>query len=167
MARYAYDYQGIPARLRYDNGMDPNFRGGYRGMRMTGGDWQAAYGRHRLHHAGDLETAGGFYGRGLRGEYPRMRERLPEETAGGGTRDRRYDRDLLRQFNANSVRLRGEGRGSEERGAEGREVDRPRRQRGGNEFGYTNRGLSESGYSQGWARGPMRGAPNRAPDRAR
>ncbi|HEX2094130.1 MAG TPA: hypothetical protein VHG28_17130, partial [Longimicrobiaceae bacterium] len=62
MARYEDDYYGKSYRgfsLRPEpigeDSLDPNYRGGYRGMRMQDGyGGQAAYGRYRARHAGDL-----------------------------------------------------------------------------------------------------------------
>ncbi|HEX2191044.1 MAG TPA: hypothetical protein VHG51_19200 [Longimicrobiaceae bacterium] len=73
MARYEDDdywrsYGGFslrPEPVRGDS-LDPNYRGGeYRGMRMEQGyPDQAAYGRYRAHHAGDLGGQGGYDGIG-------------------------------------------------------------------------------------------------------
>ncbi len=71
MARYEDDYhwrsyRGFSMRPEPVRGesLDPNYRGGdYQGMRMAGGQPnQAAYGRYRLDHAGDLGGNGGFQG---------------------------------------------------------------------------------------------------------
>jgi hypothetical protein len=151
MARYVDEYQGIAARDMPARGMDPNFRGAYGGMRMHGGPYQAEYGRHRMRHPGDFERWGGAMGAGER--------RMPRGAADwrGGVRDIRYDRELLHDFNANSPAL--------QRGRGGRDLE-PRRplprgiapwSRPGR-AGYSNRGISDGGYSEGWAWGPMRGA---------
>jgi hypothetical protein len=97
---YARDFMGIPARLRGEAGRDPNFRGGYRGMRMRSEGWQAAYGWHRWTHEGDLGPHGAFGG--VHGGRPR---RAAPGQQDGGVRSR-YDRELLRTFNASSERLR-------------------------------------------------------------
>jgi hypothetical protein len=71
MANYEDDYhwksyRGFSMRPEPVRGesLDPNYRGGdYQGMRMGGGQPnQAAYGRYRLDHAGDLGGNGGFQG---------------------------------------------------------------------------------------------------------
>ena len=41
MSRYEYEFSGITARFVEPSGMDPNYRGGYRGMRMIGRDGRA------------------------------------------------------------------------------------------------------------------------------
>lgn len=54
MARYIYDYQGMYGVPLPTDGMDPNFRGGYHGLRMEGGPRVAAYGEYRARHRSDL-----------------------------------------------------------------------------------------------------------------
>jgi len=62
MARYQTDFEGFPAAFGSPAGLDPNYRDGYRGMRMRGDGRQASYGAHRLARREDLETLGGFQG---------------------------------------------------------------------------------------------------------
>ncbi|HUE97507.1 MAG TPA: hypothetical protein VMN39_12675 [Longimicrobiaceae bacterium] len=69
MARYEYEFKGITARFVEPEGMDPNYRGGYRGMRMQGREGRAPYGSHRLTHPIDMEEWGGFAG--IHGGSPR------------------------------------------------------------------------------------------------
>lgn len=151
MARYVDEYQGIAARDMRARGMDPNFRGAYGGMRMQGGPYQAQYGRYRMRHPGDFEGSGGLLGAG-----ERRISRGGFDPGNGGVRNLRYDRELLHDFNANSPALqRGVGRDLEPRRPVPRAVapwSRPGR------AGYSNRGISDGGYSEGWAWGPMRGA---------
>ena len=169
MARYEHEFQGISAEPMDSRGMDPNYRGGrYRGMRMRGGPDQAAYGWYRWRHADELEDAGGFRGasgpfRRLAAGYDRDHQGLRmydwELRQGGGVHDVRYDREFMRDFNADSSLFRDEGR------REGR-YGRDYRERGGhpvarpdtNRFDYANRGLSGSGYSESWAPRPGRGS---------
>lgn len=163
MARYVDDYQGIVGHDVAPRGMDPNYRGGYGGMRMGGGRAQAEYGWYRMRHPDDFEGSGGFAG--FSGRYDRaMKPRQLYHGAvqhggrgDGGVRSLRYDRELLRDFNANSPAL------SRERGRYDVEQRRPlprgispwsRRQ----EPGYSNRGIVDAGYAEGWAWGPMPGA---------
>lgn len=167
MARYQRDFMGIPADPRESRGDDPNYGRGYRGMRMRGGPVQAAYGRYRQLHADDLGTMGGFYGQFDRGEDPRLSGHRPG-VEDGGLRDARYDRHLLHEYNSTSQRLRGEPRGRDS--DEVRSLQKRARMpdaHGGERFGYSNRGYSSGGYSQGWAYGPMRGAPRSEPRRLR
>ena len=181
MARYQDDYRdtyrGFPMHpMRHPGNMDPNFRGGeYRGGRMDSGyEGQAAYGRHRYWHAGDLGGYGGFDGRYDAGEgwgdedgifhdpfdergtgreagvhHPYAREDFPR--AGGGVR---YDMQYLRDYNAYSPGLR-QGRGYDRNygwaeGAPRREpgqrpYDRDDYQRSANRYG----GYSSGGFAQG------------------
>lgn len=76
MPRYEDDYRGgsfrgfsmRPEPIERDS-MDPNYRGGYQGMRMNpGAGGQAAYGRYRQLRERDLGGSGGF-----RGEEPPTR----------------------------------------------------------------------------------------------
>jgi hypothetical protein len=170
MARYEREYQGIRGDAGQARGMDPNFRGGeYRGMPYHVEPGQAPYGSWRWHHRQDLGGSGGFrgrYDRDVRGggyDSGYSRDRRPESRpreyddgvrASGGVRSFRYDRELLRDFNAASSELHRQ-RGDYDRGG-------PRRAMGhdpGPEAGlaYHNRGLSRGGFSESWAKGP-RGA---------
>lgn len=186
MPRYVTDYQGISGQPERGEGMDPNHRNGYHGMRMRAHPGQAAYGWHRWTHEADLETHGGYGGRQLSGSYDRDhrsadrgsrydlelhhagRGRSPwpiddDHLHAGGVRDLRYDDELLREFNADSIRFRNEGR-YRGRGGSGR----PRLESGGRggrsaydhgfRRGYGNRGMSDGGYTDPWTWGPMRGA---------
>ena len=162
MARYVDDYQGIPGHASAPRGMDPNYRGGYRGMRMGGDPGQGAYGMYRWRHQRDLEGEGGFTGRGspydagYRGGPRRFYDF--ETRGGGGLRNPRYDRDFLRGFNAYSPEYRREegrerGYGGDYR-AEGGPIPSHDRYR----FGYTNRGLGSGGFSEAWQHRPAHGS---------
>lgn len=156
MARYVDDYQGISGQFERPRGIDPNYRGPYRGMRMRSEPGQAAYGRHRLTHPEDFEGSGGFLGRyGRRGLYTGEFEAgYGGQGGGGGVRDLRRDRQALREFNANSPQLRGEqGYDRDARPRREPRFPHPRYDRPD----YANRGIA-GGYSEGWAWGPMRGA---------
>ena len=59
MTRYVYDYQGMYGIPTAPEGLDPNYRGGYHGSRMTGGPMLAAYGDYREHHLDELGPAFG------------------------------------------------------------------------------------------------------------
>ncbi len=163
MPRYARDFQGIPARIEGASGMDPNHRDGYHGMRMVSGRGQAPYGWHRYTHEADFEGSGGFrgrYGGGPAGRDDRFSNSRPrydsELRGGGGVHDWRYDTEYLRDFNANSTRFReGGGWGAGGRPSGG---SRAGRYDGGFRWGGPQRGLSEGGYGEPWAWGPMRGA---------
>lgn len=170
MARYEHEFMGISGDFERGRGMDPNFRGGaYRGMRMRGSPSQAAYGRYRRTHADELGGEGGFRGQSARQGYgdqyqpgyrqPPVGWRYDDSyRGGGGVHDVRYDREFMRDFNANSPLFRGEGHARES-------YERDFRERGGHPVErdswpkgrYANRGLSSSGYSEAWARWPMRG----------
>jgi len=182
MARYNEDYRdmyrGFPMHpMRRPDSMDPNHRGGeYRGVRMESGyEGQAAYGRHRYWHAGDLGGYGGFDGRYDAGpgwvdddgvfrdpfdERGEGREGgvhhayRPEDfpRGGGGVR---YDMGYLRDFNAHSPVLRqghgydrnyGWAEGAPPRGERGsRPYDRDHFQRSANRYG----GYNSGGFAQG------------------
>lgn len=168
MARYVDDYQGIVGHDVPPRGMDPNFRGVYGGMRMRGGRGQAEYGRYRLQHPEDFGGSGGFAGRyGAHGVAPGRRREVPREPGvgygrewgSGGVREIRYDRELLHDFNANSPALEPR-RGPydvDTRSRLRRGVAPWSRGPGGHPW-YSNRGISDAGYSEGWAWGPMRGS---------
>jgi|GEM_PF-6491896 len=172
MAHYAKDFQGISARPEGNRGLDPNHRGAYGGMRMEGGRSMAPYGWHRWTHQADLETSGGFRGR-YGGEtapggerFNNFRPRYDRDLGGAGVHDARYDTAYLRDFNSRSIRFREDAQNSGSRqsrarygsGYEGGETPRSRRYDEGIRSGYANRGMSEAGYAESWARGPMRGA---------
>jgi hypothetical protein len=156
MARYESDFSGIGGGFGRPRGRDPNYRDGYQGMRMSGGRGRAAYGSHRMWRAEDLEDAGGFAG--IHGGHPDRRQRGRDPQS--GVHDPFNDPAFLRQFNAYGPHSQGPRRGY------GHEMVRrdsypaerswspPRLYRPG----YTNRGITDAGYSEGWARGPMRGA---------
>lgn len=55
--------------------LDPNFGGGYHGLRMVSGGGRAAYGLLRVMHERDLESVGGFDG--VHGGTGRTRPALP------------------------------------------------------------------------------------------
>jgi hypothetical protein len=167
MARYEREYGGIRADAGAPRGMDPNYREGYGGMRMQGSPHQAPYGLYRHHHAGELGNAGpegyragGRYDR--EAIYPRRRLERPDSAGrgDGGVHDWREHPEWIRQYNANSPLLRGGGR-EQDRMSPGREM-----RRGGRPYQidaryrqeYGNRGLSSSGFSEPWARGPNPGA---------
>ena len=154
MARYVDDYQGISGHRDRARGMDPNYRGGYGGMRMRAEEGQAAYGAYRVTHPQAFQGSGGVAGRYA----PRHGSGRPErgqggydrEWGGGGVRELRRDPDAMREFNARSPMLRDRGYDREQRPL-GRGPERDR-------FGYSNRGISSAGYAESWAWGPMRGA---------
>lgn len=167
MARYTDEYQGIHVRTDYAAGADPNYRGGvYRGQRMYGRGGQAEYGRYRLAHADELGGEGGFQGR-LRqirdyaGDYQRSGRTGYDwgMRGGGGVHDPRYDREHLRDFNANTPALRSFA------GYRGVDYTRGGSHPAGRydtfRWRYANRGLTSSGFSEQWARGPMRGSRER------
>lgn len=172
MSRYGlYDYDD-----RGDRGpsADPNWRGGYRGMRMHGEGRGAPYGWHRMTHAGDLEDFGGFRGhgeprvtpffhrydrdlrtredRGLRGYDRALRD------ASGGAQRSLYDREYLRDFNSRSPGLGASGQGGRPGGQRYDRGLRPGRagSPGGSEVArrgfdpeYANRGRGSGGYTDG------------------
>jgi len=132
-ARHSFGVRGYEMDAGWgweDDGGDPNWRGGgYRGMRMEGGGRQAAYGRERLYRQNDLGGHGGFDGRSdlpngwfdgqgyYHEQYERQGRMAPPRHAAGWQRQQgpggmdggvRYDREYLRQYNANSPSL-GEG----------------------------------------------------------
>jgi hypothetical protein len=167
MARYIHDYRDISGEDLPARGMDPNYRGRYRGMRMQADPGQGAYGWYRWRHAGDLGENGGFGGRGYpqdeRVRYDRdfgaRRFYDWEMHGGGGLRNPRYDREFLRDFNSESQAYRGEGRHEGRYGVDYRE-------RGGHpvhgdpryRFDYGNRGLASGGFSEAWQHRPGRGS---------
>lgn len=165
MARYSHEFMGIRGDPRDTRGMDPNYRGGYRGMRMHGYDDQAAYGWHRWTHDEDFEGSGGYMGRSnpperamYEGGYRRPRGAYDRGWGGGGARDPRFVRD----FNANSPVVRYGGDYDRPRyGEEFRRRNAPQPRPGhfqGERFDYANRGINSGGHSEGWAWGPMRGS---------
>lgn len=158
MARYESEFAGLSAGFRQPSGADPNYRGGYRGMRMWGGEGTAPYGGHRYRHQGDLGGSGGWSG--IHPHYePRMSRVYDAEQRRSGVR-RFGDPRLMHDFNASSPAYRGrrpqwsgeEFRPTRREGSD-RDWDVDRRYRGG----YSNRGVGEGGYSEPWARFPMRG----------
>ena len=162
MARYVHDFRDISGDPLPPTGADPNYRGRYRGMRMGADPGQGAYGWYRWRHAGELGRGPGNdqgYVRGYDGGYQARRFYDWELHGGGGLRNPRYDREFLRDFNANSQAFRDEGRregryGGDYRQRGGYPLPRDTRDR----FGYTNRGLSSSGYSEAWQHRPGHGS---------
>jgi hypothetical protein len=168
MSRYQRDFAGIPSRAEA-TGMDPNFQEGnpYGGMRMRGGRGRAAYGAHRWDREPDLETWGSFHGvhgpgRPFGGSRSRRPDPHPEWEISGGMRNPFTDERQQRDFDSRS-RLPERsgpppryGRDLERR--EGGPIDRSWSPARGFRPGYSNRGVTDAGYSEGWARGPMRGA---------
>jgi hypothetical protein len=162
MARYIDEFVGISAGFRAPSGADPNYRDGYAGMRMIGGRGRAAYGAHRLSREEDLGTAGRFGGllvSGRGGIRPHSDPRW-EESGGIGASYR--DPRLLHDFNAHSPAYLDD----DQRSRSGHGLERGRRYvrapgwspRRAYHPRYTNRGVTDAGYSEGWARGSMPGA---------
>ena len=136
MTRYEHWYVGVSARPEPPRGMDPNYRDGYRGMRMQGGAWQADYGRYREHHQGSLGFRRGSPVRGYGYDYELTPTRYDPESGrrdGAGYRPDRSFRGPLDE-------QRGPGFVP------------------GYRFRGTSRGLTAGGYAPGWAFGPMRGS---------
>lgn len=163
----------------WDAGGDPNYRGGeYQGNRMRGdGRHIAPYGDHRFYHQHDLGGYGGYDGRydlpdgwyDAEGYYheayeghggpPRGRfvPDLPREAGPrmgeGGVR---YDREYLRQYNANSPSLRHGGPDRSWGFSEGPDAPPMRgqdqRHRRTEERRYP--GYNEGGYAEGKYPGP-------------
>jgi hypothetical protein len=139
MARYDHWYEGISARPESPRGMDPNYRDGYRGMRMQGGPSQAEYGWYRMRHQDDLGFRRGSPVRGYGDDYELTPVRYDPESGrigGGGVHGRRYDGP----YHGGADRQLGPGPVP------------------GYRFRYSNRGLTGGGYSDAWAFGPMRGS---------
>jgi hypothetical protein len=166
MTRYQRDFAGIRGAGEA-RGMDPNFRNGYGGMRMGGGNGRAPYGAYRWDRARDLETWGGFEGwgpdgRGRGGAGRGRPEFHPDVEQRGGLRSPYGDERILREFNTRSPELsRNRGRtryGGEMEPRERGPVDRPWSPQRDFRPEYSNRGVTDAGYSEGWARGPMPGA---------
>ncbi|MQA90519.1 MAG: hypothetical protein GEU90_09815 [Gemmatimonas sp.] len=156
MARYESEFDGMPALFTQPRGLDPNFRGGYGGMRMRDVWGRAAYGDYRLRHQYELETEGGYCGihRGLGG--PRTRTpRAWEES--GGLVDPRVRR-AIEEFDARGPRYAGPPR--QRRARYDMDISTPTRGRphAGYEPRYTNRGVTPGGYGVGWAYGAMPGS---------
>lgn len=159
MQRYDENLRYVPARGVPGRGGDPNYRGGmYRGLRMQPDEpGRAPYGRDRLRHAGDLGGYGyfpGIYRRTAGARGPRydlaLLNRYDQSVreAHPAFRSRR-DPELLREFNANSPALRFGTRGGDVRGPAAADPRaEPPRLRGG----YTNRGVTPSGFGERWPR---------------
>jgi hypothetical protein len=160
MARYEREFSGMPALFTSPRGLDPNFEDGYGGMRMSGGRGRAAYGAHRFGHRYDLETEGGFGGiHG--GSAQRGYRRDPAWEAHGGVVDPYMGRRPLDDFNAMSPRYAGPRRYRYDSGMDDRQRHLPEPRwtpSRAYRSGYTNRGVTDAGYSEGWAFGPMRGS---------
>jgi hypothetical protein len=159
MARYESEFEGIPGGFSAPTGMDPNYRDGYRGMRMQGEPGQAAYGLYRSLRSADLETAGGFEGI----HDPTEMGGLVTgdiQPGGGGVRDPFTDAGFLHDFDSRGQRFAADppDTRADLEFPLSSDVDRP----GGEAEGpidpdYGNRGIPPGGYSEGWARGPTRG----------
>lgn len=109
MTRYEREFEGISSDAIPAEGQDPNFRDGYHGMRMTGGNGQAAYGAHRLLRRDDLESMGGYTGiHGPDGSTP-DEDRRRDERGGGGVH-RLDDPEFLRDFDSRGIRYSDEDR---------------------------------------------------------
>lgn len=137
MASFKDDFIGISADPGEAQGSDPNFRNGYGGMRMTGRDGRAAYGAHRIRRAADPR---GWVGenRIVAGSEPIRLGRSGESAAASGlARRRKGVRDTVT-------------RPSEEMARRRTELMRRRRP------GYSNRGLSEGGFSERKSSSPLR-----------
>lgn len=161
MSRYNREFMGISGHPERPGGADPNYRDGYSGVRMRGGPGQAAYGHYRWRHQGDLGFERGVPMHRYGYDYDLMpvdyghARRMPN---GGGVHDVRYDDEFMRDFNAESPLFRG-GSWRQRRGggAPGEQSGRTPPYDTGYRPQYGQRGMSSSGYSQPWARGPMRG----------
>ena len=57
MGKYVYEYQGMYGVATPPQGLDPNYRGGYRGGRMAGNATEAEYGTYRSIHLPELGPA--------------------------------------------------------------------------------------------------------------
>lgn len=150
MARYAEQFVGMRARFSRPEGSDPNYRGGYNGMRMEGPPGRARYGSHRRMHQRDL---GGFDGySGIHSGRPSQGYQVDYDRRGYMGYPNRGPR-LIGEFNSRSRALEiGEG----DRGY-GRDFSpryRPDPQRGRYRPSYANRGMGEAGFSEDW--GPFR-----------
>ena len=156
MARYEEEFAGMPARARPPTGVDPNFRGGYGGMRMHGGYGRAAYGAHRMDHLHDLEGSGGYGGIHPGGPPQRWRGYDRDWHEMGGVR-RFRDPHFLHEYNANSPALRRRGYGAEMEPVREPWPVQTWEHQGRYRPGYSNRGMSDGGYSEPWAHFPMRG----------
>lgn len=157
MTRYERDFLGIPAGFGTPEGLDPNYLNGYLGMRMRAHERQAAYGDHRLTHRSDLAGAGGFDGIHPRRRLGRRRPTGRPQPVDGRVADPFRDDQFLADFDARRTRYAGEPEGRlaldrTQRSARVQPADRLYR------GGYANRGIPPAGFSEGWARGPMRGS---------
>lgn len=163
MARYEREFFGMPGEFRESRGLDPNYVDGYHGMRMGGGYGRAAYGSHRLMRERDLETEGGYYGtlrdpRSPGGAYdPRWMDPRWERSDSGHSP---YDaRRAIQDFNSHSPEFAGPPpRLRYDADVRGRDLEPSWGPQRSFRRGYTNRGITDAGYSEGWARGPMRGS---------
>ncbi len=157
MARYIDDPDRQEPTVGHS--ADPNYDdGGYWGMRMRRSPGLAAYGWYRRDWSDDLETAGGFGGIHGPIEYrggPRGEASWEE----GGVVEADRDLRVIRDFNARSPMYEGDATTgnhlvlSDETGSV-----RPWEVRGLYSGEYTDRGLTDAGFSEGWARGPVPGA---------
>jgi len=133
----------FPAKLQGE-GLDPNHRDGYLGMRVEGKEWQSEYARYRAEHSQDLGGYGGFWGL----EEPSRRS--PRDytagpgssaAAGGGVQDSAADLEYLKDFNSESPALEAAPEPSTEQN--------PPVHPFGYNPSYANGGLA-GGFSQGW-----------------
>lgn len=166
---------------------DPNWRGGtYHGMRMHGDSRQAAYGHDRFNRQADLGGAGGFDGRydlpnGFYDGNGYYHEQWEGQTQGavpgrwlghprydgdirrvenGGVQ---YDREYLRQYNANSPALRhggpnrswGFSAGPDAPPMRGRHDARDQRTDERGTMGYNTGGFSDNGFQGPGTRGSI------------
>ncbi len=138
---------------------DPNYdENGYWGMRMRGSRGRAAYGWYRRDWADDLETAGGFGGIHGPSQYVGGPKGDPAWEEGGISVPHR-DIRVIRDFNSNSPMFDGDATpGNSLISPQNQPPVRSWERRAGFRGMYSDRGLTDAGYSEGWARGPMRGA---------
>lgn len=136
---------------------DPNYdENGYWGMRMRRGQDRAAYGWFRRDW--NLETFGGYGGIHGPPEYFGGPKGDPAWELGGVSSPQR-DIRVLRDFNATSPVFAGDGIAGNRLLPSGDQTPvRSWERRAGFEGDYSDRGVVDAGYSEGWARGPMPGA---------
>lgn len=160
MERYAKDFEGIPGGFATPEGLDPNFRDGYQGMRMAAGPGQAAYGAYRLTREADLGTWGGFGGIHVRAYRPRLSDAVIPLEGGGAVTDPFHAPRFISDFDARGYRY-SPTPDSGERERTGEQLQRSRRSRSTDDLHnpeYSNHGRPPAGFGEGWARGPMRGS---------
>lgn len=103
MTRYEREFEGISSDAVPPEGQDPNFRGGYHGMRMNARNGQAAYGAHRLVRRADLESMGGFTGIHGPDRSTAEQDRRRDAEGAGGVR-RLDDPEFLKDFDSRGIR---------------------------------------------------------------